>query len=236
MAMRSMPMPRRSPRSARSGRRPQAARDTLGIDVGEDRGVDHAAAEDLDVAGAFAQATAGSGAEHAGDIDLGAGLGEGKNEGRRRMSTRIKKRRAKYRACPRVSEADALIDDQPLDLVEHRRVRRVVVFAIHLARRDDAHRRLLRQHGADLDRRGVRAQDQPPTRGTGQRQGLHIERVLHIALGDRRAWPALGWQNSLSTCGPLSTTKPISAKIASSSRRTCDKDAGHPAACGGRAA
>ena len=51
-------------------------------------------------------------------------------------------------------------DDEALDLVEHRRVRLVAVHAVDAARRDDADGRLLLQHGADLHRRGVRAQEQ----------------------------------------------------------------------------
>ena len=38
---------------------------------------------------------------------------------------------------------DALVDHQPFDLVEHRRVRRVAVAAVDAARRDDADRRFL---------------------------------------------------------------------------------------------
>ena len=46
----------------------------------------------------------------------------------------------------------------PSHLVEHRRVRRVVVGAIGAAGDDDADRRRLAEHGADLHRRGMRAQ------------------------------------------------------------------------------
>ena len=83
-----------------------------------------------------------------------------------------------------IAEADALVDDQPFDLREHRRVRRVeVVAAIDAARRDDPHRRL---HSppcsesacptcacAAASPAGRRTAD-----GTGARQ---IERVLHVA-------------------------------------------------------
>ena len=58
-----------------------------------------------------------------------------------------------------VGHRDALVDDQPLDLVEHRAVRGVVlVGAEHPARADDVDRRLAGQHRARLHRRGVRAQ------------------------------------------------------------------------------
>ena len=61
-------------------------------------------------------------------------------------------------AAFQVAERQVAIDDQPLALMEHRRVRGVVVGAIGAADDDDPDRRLLRQHGADLHRRGVRAQ------------------------------------------------------------------------------
>ncbi len=51
-----------------------------------------------------------------------------------------------------------LVDDQALDLVEHRRVGLIGVVAEGAARHDDADRRLLRQHGADLHRARMGAQ------------------------------------------------------------------------------
>ena len=53
------------------------------------------------------------------------------------------------------------VDDQPLDLMKHRRMRRVVVAAEGPPRHDDPDRRLLRQHRADLHRGGVGAQHEP---------------------------------------------------------------------------
>ena len=102
----------------------------------------------------------------------------GKNDGRSRTPIfSPKKRRAKCRSTPfKSAKRDALVDAQPLDLVEHRRVRGVVVAAIDRARRDDAHRRLLRQHRADLHRRRVRAQHDVG-------RALDVERVLHVARG-----------------------------------------------------
>ena len=69
------------------------------------------------------------------------------------------------------------VDHQPLDLMEHRRVRRVVVAAEGAAGHDDADRRLLRQHRADLHRRGVGAQHQPRAVGALRQ----IERVVLLA-------------------------------------------------------
>ena len=56
-------------------------------------------------------------------------------------------------------QMNALVDDKPLNLMEHRRVRRIAVAAIHTARRDNTNGRFLRRHGADLDRRCVRTQN-----------------------------------------------------------------------------
>src|ERR1700722_20060058 len=50
-------------------------------DGGEDGGVDHAAAEELDPAGVFALAAALAVAEDTGDLDVGAGFGEGEEAG-----------------------------------------------------------------------------------------------------------------------------------------------------------
>jgi hypothetical protein len=49
----------------------------LRCDCGEDGGVHHATAEELDPAGVLALAAAGAAAEDAGDLDVGAGFGEG---------------------------------------------------------------------------------------------------------------------------------------------------------------
>ena len=78
----------------------------------------------------------------------------------------------------------ALVDYQALDLVEHRRVGLVAVAAIGTAGNDDADRRLLRQHGAHLHRRRVRAQQEPGA----VRLLREIESVVHLpgrmALGE----------------------------------------------------
>ena len=69
------------------------------------------------------------------------------------------------------------VDHQPLDLMKHRRVRRIVVHAEGAAGDDDADRRLLRHHRADLNGRGVGAQHEPgAVRPLGK-----IERVVLLA-------------------------------------------------------
>ena len=70
------------------------------------------------------------------------------------------------------AKRDALAHHQAFDLVKHRRVRDVVIVAIHAARRDQRERRLAGEHRADLHRRGMRAQQ--PAVGK-------IERVVHRA-------------------------------------------------------
>ena len=57
-------------------------------------------------------------------------------------------------------ERDPLGDRDALDLMEHRRVPQVVVVPEHPPRADHPDRRPARQHGADLHRRGMGAQQQ----------------------------------------------------------------------------
>ena len=59
-----------------------------------------------------------------------------------------------------IGHADALVDDQTLDLMEQRGMGRIdVVTAEYTARCNDADRRLLVFHRADLNRRGLRAEN-----------------------------------------------------------------------------
>ncbi len=116
------------------------------------------------------------------DVDLERGLGEGKE---RRAKPHLhlvdlEERLAEFLQDPfQVAEMRVLVDHEPLDLVEHRRVGLVGIAAIGAAGNDHADRRLLRQHGADLHRRSVRAQQQP----RAVRLGVEIERVVHLAGG-----------------------------------------------------
>src|SRR5215470_4330973 len=74
----------------------------------------------------------------------------------------LKKRLAELRKNPlQMAEMGALVDDQSLDLMKHRRMRLVAVTAIGAARADHANRRLLRQHGTYLHGRGVGTQEHP---------------------------------------------------------------------------
>lgn len=69
-----------------------------------------------------------------------------------------------------IREVHTLIDDQTLDLVEHRRVGHVVVHAVHAARHDHRERQPPLAQFADLHRGGMGPQ-QPPVR--------EIEGVVH---------------------------------------------------------
>ena len=122
----------------------------------------HAAAEDFEpvAAGADLQFAA---LARAADIDLGRGLGEreiARPEAHRQIVDIEEGAAELDEAALEMAHMRRAVDHQPLDLVEHRRVGRVVVAAEGAARHDDADRRLLRQHRADLHRRGVGAQHQ----------------------------------------------------------------------------
>jgi hypothetical protein len=76
-----------------------------------------------------------------------------------------------------VGEVRLLVDHQPLDLVEHRRVGLVGIVPVGAARDDDPDRRRLALHRADLHRRGMRAQHLPLALVVG----LQEEGVVHLA-------------------------------------------------------
>ena len=141
-------------------------------------GIDHAAAENLHPVGAFADA------QHA------AFTGAADIHFRRRFGEREIARAESHRQIGHLEEGfgeidqaafemahmSVLIDHQPLDLMEHRRMGDVGIAAIGAARRNDAVGRLTRFHGADLHRRGMRAQQQPRAiLALGE-----IERVVHL--------------------------------------------------------
>jgi hypothetical protein len=98
----------------------------------------------------------------------------GKYEARSRID-RFCSKKASMKSMQRrlqIGEAHALIDEQPLDLMKHRRVAGIGIDAIDAPGRNQCHRRLLRLHGADLHRRGMGAQ---------QMTVLEIERVMQRA-------------------------------------------------------
>ncbi len=154
-------------------------------DGGEDRGIDHAAAEQLDPAGVLALAAACASAEDAADLHVGRGLGEGEEAGEEaRLDGRAEERlHGVIERALEIGEGDVGVDAEAFDLMEDGRVRGVGgVVAMDLAGDDDADRRSLRDHGADLHGRGVGAHQQAVAGGTGL-LACDLKRVLGIARG-----------------------------------------------------
>ena len=92
--------------------------------VAQHVGVHHAAAAQLEPAGLGARAAALALAEQAVDVELGRRLGEREV---RRAQARVDRpaevgRGERLEGAGQVGEGDALVDDQALDLVEHRHV------------------------------------------------------------------------------------------------------------------
>ena len=183
MASRSTPMPKAKPVKL------------LRVDAAvlQHLGVDHAGAEDLEPAGLLAGAAAlavlpaAPAADRAGDVDLGPRLDErevARAEARPGPGPEVGAGEGGQRALE-IREGDALADAEPLDLVEHGRVGLVVVGAVDAPRADDADgRRPRAQHGADLHRRGVGAQQDLPLRPPlPQRGRVDVEGVLHVPGG-----------------------------------------------------
>jgi len=134
----------------------------LGVVVDEvvERRADHAGAHDLQPAGVLARAAALAAAELAAHVDLDARLRE-REEVRPHADVPVaaEERPGEVRdGALEVGQRDALVHHEALDLVEHRRVRRVGVAPVDLAGAQHVHRRALLLHDAHLDGRGVGAQ------------------------------------------------------------------------------
>src|SRR5262249_15266026 len=139
----------------------------------------HPAAEDLHPVLAFAETHLVL-ALAALDIGFERGLGEREERGPEAHlhPVDLEKRLAEFFKDPfQVTKMRAFVDDKALDLMEHRRVGLVGVDAIGAARDDNADRRLLAHHGADLHRGGVGAQQKTGTIGLRMEE----ERVVHLA-------------------------------------------------------
>src|SRR5665647_349680 len=101
--------------------------------------------------------------------------------------------------APQVRHGQALCHRKPLDLVKHRRVRRVeLVRAEYLAGTDDVQRKLALEHRPDLNRGGVGPQDQPGVR----RAGWSAPRLSASKLN-----------HSDSTSGPSAISQPMATKM-----------------------
>src|SRR5450830_1678494 len=135
-------------------------------------GVNHAAAHHFQPARLFADAAAFTAAHHALHINFGGWLGE--REERRTETHRQllleEHTQEFFDGAFEVGEIDVAINQQAFDLMEHRRVGDIRVATVHTAWADDADRRLVRFHGADLYRRGMGAQ---------QHVRVEIEGVVH---------------------------------------------------------
>src|SRR6185369_11632179 len=149
-------------------------------------------------------------------VDLGARLGERKVA---RPEAQLQRAALEERLDEievdrlEIAKAHVLAEPEPFDLVEHRRVRRVVVDAVGAAGRDDAkvgHPRCagvllcVRLRVADLHRRGVRTQVEPAAFVVLE---VDVERVLHRArrmvLGVVERGEAVGVGLDLGTVGDV---------------------------------
>ena len=164
IAMRSRPEPERE------------ARVPLGVvaDELEELRVDHPRAAELDPARVAADGAARAVADVAGDVRLDRRLGEREVVRPELRPPLLAEQRLhqRSRASQEVGERDPLVDREPLDLVEDRRVRRVRrVAAVDAAERDDVDGRLLRLHRPDLRRGRLRAEQRRRRRGRAMRSG-----------------------------------------------------------------
>ncbi len=133
----------------------------------------HPRAEDFQPSRLRADPAPRAAAEKAAHVHLRRGLGERKEaraEADRRAGAEHLPGEELERALE-VSHGDVPVHGEAFHLVEHRRVGDVGVAAVHLAGADDPDRRRLRLHGADLDGRRVRAEQDV----LGQ-----VKRVLHV--------------------------------------------------------
>src|SRR5262245_43865540 len=141
-------------------------------------GMDHAAAEDFHPILARAEADLVLLAP-ALDVDLQRGLSEREE---RRAETHLhlvdlEEGLAELFQDPlQVPEMRLPVDHQTLDLVKHWRVGLIGIAAVGAPGNDHADRRLLLEHGADLHRRRMGAQQAPRAVGLG----VEIERVVHL--------------------------------------------------------
>ena len=107
---------------------------------------------------------------------------KGKCEARKRIFGSSTSKKALQNSVKRpfqMAEMGVLVDHQALDLVEHRRMRQVRIIAEGAARHDDADRRLLRQHGADLHRARMGAQNHARAIGLL----VEVESIMLLARG-----------------------------------------------------
>ena len=141
-------------------------------DVREDVRVHHPAAQDFEPAGLTADPAPRPAADDALDVHLRGGLREGKvGRPETDLQVRLEDVAAEGGQGPlQVREVRALVDHQPLDLLEHRGMGEIGIASIHAADGDDPQRRRLYRHDADLHVRRVGAEQEPV---------VEVERVVH---------------------------------------------------------
>src|SRR5689334_3264376 len=104
----------------------------------------HTGTHDLDPSGVLTNAASDAVAEHTGHVNLCAGLDKGEETRTQARFGLLSEKlfMESLESALQVGECDALVHDQTLYLMEHRRVSRVEgVAAKHTARTDDPHRR-----------------------------------------------------------------------------------------------
>ena len=112
-------------------------------------------------------------------VDLGRGLGEREERRPEAHLERIILEEAAQKLgvhAFQIGEADVLVNPEPFDLVEHRRVRRVGVDAIGAPGSDHLDRRLVDARVAHLHRARMRAQHKRQALGILE---IDVESVLH---------------------------------------------------------
>ena len=125
-------------------------------------GMDHAAAQDLNPAGAFAEPAALSAALEAGYVHLGAGLREGEMVGTE-FYLRLRSEHLSGKFCQgslQICKRNILVNDQSLNLMEGGGVSGIhLIGAEYTSGRDHPDGQFTLLHGPHLDRRGLASQE-----------------------------------------------------------------------------
>src|SRR5882724_11468782 len=164
------------------------------IDEAVDGRIDHARAEELDPRGALAFRTsaavrsAGSAAERAGDVELDGRLGQREIAGSEAcFHTGAEKLLHEILdGAGEITKRDVRVHGEAFDLVKGEGMRGVrIIAAIDLSGNDDAHRRFLLLHGANLHGRSVRAEKERRRSTFRQFQIKRVHVVTHgMEFGD----------------------------------------------------
>ena len=140
--------------------------------------MDHAAAQNLEpvLVAADLQLTV---LEAAADVELGRGFGKREIAGPEAHLDLVDLKKGAHEILEtalKVPHMRFLVDHQPFELMEHRRMGGIRIRAVGAARGDDPDRRLLALHGPDLYRRRVGPQKLALTGLVGRQ----IEGIVHL--------------------------------------------------------